>query len=62
MYQVALDQEQLPIRFTFLVIQLYPLTFDIFLFGDLRAHSVDVSYNPRVDDTDKSVVDKTAVD
>jgi hypothetical protein len=62
MYQVALDQEQLPIRFTFLVVQLYPLTFDVFLFGNLCAHSVDVSHNPRVDDTDKSVVDKTAVD
>jgi hypothetical protein len=45
-----------------LVIQLYPLTFDVFLFGDLCAHSVDVSDNPRVDDIDKGVVDKTAVD
>jgi hypothetical protein len=62
MHQVALDQEQLPIRFTFLVVQLYPLTLDILLFGDLRAHGVDVSYNPRVDDIDKSVVNKTAVD
>jgi hypothetical protein len=61
-YQVALDQEQLPIRFTFLVIQLYPLTFDVFLFCNLRAHSVDVSYNPRVNDRDESVIDKAAVD
>jgi hypothetical protein len=62
MYQVSFDQEQLPIRFTFLVVQLYPLTFDIFLFGDLRAHSMDVSHNPRVDDRDKGIVDKAAVD
>jgi hypothetical protein len=38
------------------------LTFDILLFGDLCAHGVDVSYNPRVDDVDKSVVDEAAVD
>jgi hypothetical protein len=62
MYQVALDQEQLPIRFTFLVVQLYPLTLDIFLFGDLRTHSVDVSHNSRVDNRDESIVDKTAID
>jgi hypothetical protein len=62
MYQVPLNQEQLSIRFAFLVVQLYPLTFDILFLGDLRAHSVDVSYNPRVDNRDKSVVDKTAVD
>jgi hypothetical protein len=62
MYQVAFDQEQLPICFTFLVVQLYPLTFDVFLFGNLRAHSVDVSYNPRVDDGDKGIVDEMTVD
>jgi hypothetical protein len=61
-HQVTFDQEQLPVCFTLLVVQLYPLTLDILLFGDLRAHSVDVSDNPRIDDGDKSVVDKTAVD
>jgi hypothetical protein len=36
--------------------------FDVFLFGDLCAHSVGVSHNPRVDERDEGVVDKTAVD
>jgi hypothetical protein len=36
--------------------------FDVFLFGDLRVHSVDVSHNHRVDDRDESIVNETAVD
>jgi hypothetical protein len=62
MYQVPLDQEQFPIRFTLLVVQLYPLTFDVLFLGNLRTHSVDISHNSRVNDRDESVVDKTAVD
>jgi hypothetical protein len=44
------------------MVQLYPLMFDIFLFGDLCTHSVDISHNPRVDDGDKSIVDKAMID
>jgi hypothetical protein len=62
MYQVPLDQEQLPICFTFLVVQLYPLSFDVLLLGNLRTHSVDVSHNPRIDDGDEGIVDETTVD
>jgi hypothetical protein len=44
------------------VVQLYPLTLDILLLGNLRTHGVDVGNDPRIDDGDESVVDKAAVD
>jgi hypothetical protein len=62
MYQVPLDQEQFPICFTLLVVQLYSLTFDILFLSNLRVHSVDISHNPRVNNRDESIVDKTTVD
>jgi hypothetical protein len=61
MYQVAFDQEQLPIRFTFLVVQLYPLSFHVLFLGNLRMQSVDVSHNPRIDNRDEGVVDEATV-
>ena len=57
MDQVLLYKDHLAISFLLLCIQFHPLTFDLFLFGDLHMQSVDISNNIRVNKVNKSIVD-----
>ena len=61
MDQVLFYKDHLAICLTLLCIQFHPLTFDLFLFGDLSTQSVDVSDNTRVNEVHKSVVDKETI-
>ena len=61
MDQVSFHKDHLAICFTLLRIQFHPLTFDLFLFGNLGSQGVDVSDDTRVNEAHKSVVDEETI-